>query len=420
MEITVPQNGFKINDITHQIWDSESIGKDDLIVEVFETENYFEDLKKYWQDLTDRADTRIYMSFEWMWSWWQHFGKNKDRSLFIISLWDGTKLVGLAPFYKGRSTFGKLTLETRMQIIGSGGSKNEKLGYLDDYCISGSLDIIVDPSYVETVAGRLADILNFSFTGADIITFHQVNDESFIRKYLFPKLKMNFENIKIEQTDICPYNDMNRYEYQEGNINVQKSTGKAYLSRVDEAPGLDQDYEIKDVSHNWEIIEEEIDNFIEIRQRSQWKQRRLSNIFFDDRTKSFFIDFIKYAFENRWLWFKRAKEKNGIAVSCMILRYHNCYYDLFSNVSELSSLSKSHPAIGLFIDLLKDGIDNGIYRVELLGKEGYNEGFVSGHFKNGKLTLPLKKREFNIPFLLNRLMAVIYKYYYRERRLLGM
>ncbi len=163
----------------------EATVKDELMVEVFTSEDLFEDLSMYWKELQQRVDAKVFMSYEWASNWWKHFGNNKQRSLFIVTVWDGTKLVAVAPFYKGYSAFGSIKLETRLQIIGSGGSQNEQLGYLDDYSISDFLDFVVDPSYKQPVADLFAeDIMTHSFLGVDVIKLHQVGYDSFIMNVL--------------------------------------------------------------------------------------------------------------------------------------------------------------------------------------------------------------------------------------------
>src|SRR5690554_6145649 len=86
------------------------------------TDEGFDELKSHWQKLALKTDTTIFMTHEWAKTWWNNFGRNNQRKLSILTIWDDQELVGLAPFYIGYSLIGSKRIETRLQIIGSGGS----------------------------------------------------------------------------------------------------------------------------------------------------------------------------------------------------------------------------------------------------------------------------------------------------------
>lgn len=184
-------NGFDESTLN---W-TQATDKDELMVEVFTSQKLFKDLSIYWKELEKRADHTIYTSYDWMYNWWQQFGKNEQRSLYIITFWDGTKLVGVAPFYRGYSKFGSVILERRLQIIGSGGSCNEQLGYQLDSDVGDYLDMIVDPSYLRPVADLLAeDILSAKFLDTDVVKLHCGRNDSFVMNYLYPRLRDQITN----------------------------------------------------------------------------------------------------------------------------------------------------------------------------------------------------------------------------------
>ena len=41
------------------------------------------------------SDT-IFLTWEWCEAWWKAYGN--DRSLFVLTAWEGSELVGIAPF----------------------------------------------------------------------------------------------------------------------------------------------------------------------------------------------------------------------------------------------------------------------------------------------------------------------------------
>lgn len=57
----------------------------------------FKDIKKDWKVLLQKSpDQDIFLTWEWLFSWWSCYGSQKE--LQLITAWDGDNLVGIAPF----------------------------------------------------------------------------------------------------------------------------------------------------------------------------------------------------------------------------------------------------------------------------------------------------------------------------------
>ncbi|HEX6983566.1 MAG TPA: GNAT family N-acetyltransferase [Balneolaceae bacterium] len=388
-----------------------------LMVEVFTTEENFQALAPHWKDLARRADSKVYMSYEWAWNWWKRFGRNKKRSLYLVTIWDGTKLVALAPFYKGYSKLGPLVMERRMQIIGSGGSPNEQIGYTDDYGISDFLDILVDQEYHEEVADLLPDILTAEYLNVDVLTFHQADDESFVMKHLYPKFRQLEIDMRVEKTDTCPYIDLRGYDSMKSYIKDQKSNARRRIRQTLRATGPNDEYEIKGAD-TWAEVEKATDKLIELHQ-NRWNEIGFPGVFYDERFIQFFKDIIKDAFENDKLWFKQAIDERGVCASRMILFYNGRYYDYISGFDDNRPSSKYRPGIGLLVSLVQEAIENGVEKIELLrGEETYKYDFTSNNFNNWKLTMPLREPNGKTLLSVNRSAAFLYKHINRETELL--
>jgi len=68
-----------------------------------ETAGDFESLRSGWMELFEAAACEcVFLSFEWMFTWWKHWGRS--RRLAIVAVHDAEgRLTGLAPFSIGRS-----------------------------------------------------------------------------------------------------------------------------------------------------------------------------------------------------------------------------------------------------------------------------------------------------------------------------
>ena len=56
----------------------------------------FDALEPIWNKLAESAEfVTVFQTFEWLHSWWQSFGSNHE--LNILTVYDGEKLIGIAP-----------------------------------------------------------------------------------------------------------------------------------------------------------------------------------------------------------------------------------------------------------------------------------------------------------------------------------
>jgi len=170
--------------------------KNELMVEVFKDEIFFEELSAHWNNLKQRTDSLMSMPYEWAYNWWKHYRKNKKRTLFLITVWDGTRLVAIAPLYKDFFNFGELKPEPCLRIIGSRGGYSSDVDYLDGYNIIDFLDFLVDASYKELVTDKFSDVFTPDFLKLAVLDFNQVNKGSYLKRHLYPILEENHFLIK--------------------------------------------------------------------------------------------------------------------------------------------------------------------------------------------------------------------------------
>jgi CelD/BcsL family acetyltransferase involved in cellulose biosynthesis len=72
---------------------------------VFDVEG-FAGLKRAWNGLLEQCEpNHVFMSWEWLFTWWTHFGAGKQ--LFVLAVHQGRDLVGLFPFMLGTYAMGR-------------------------------------------------------------------------------------------------------------------------------------------------------------------------------------------------------------------------------------------------------------------------------------------------------------------------
>ncbi|MGM0588470.1 MAG: GNAT family N-acetyltransferase [Bacteroidota bacterium] len=362
-----------------------------LTMEIYRNDLVFEILRTHWVDLAERSNVTIYLSYEWAKSWWDHYGKHKNRNLFVITLWSGPKLVALAPMYEERSRMGSKVIEHRMRFIGSGGSQNATLGFKDDYGISDFLDVLVDPDYTQQVAKQMARLLNSDYVEADRIFFDQARDDSFVINSLYPTLKQEGLETSLLQTDTCPYIVVDEFDSLKSYIqSLDSSSARRRFRQTLRAADSDE-YFVFEEPQSWDEIEEATEAIISLHQ-DRWNELGFPGVFYEQRFEDFFKQLVQDAYERDWLWFKVARDDQGICAARMLIRYNNRYFDYISGFDDNRKSAKRRPGIGLLINVVRDAIEEGTPRVELLrGEESYKYDFTNHSFNNWQVQVELNK-----------------------------
>jgi CelD/BcsL family acetyltransferase involved in cellulose biosynthesis len=67
-------------------------------VKIVDTVDDFDALEKPWETLAENSPSSVFSSYDYVRTAWRHFHKPSDQ-LFLLSLYDGPSLVGIAPLY---------------------------------------------------------------------------------------------------------------------------------------------------------------------------------------------------------------------------------------------------------------------------------------------------------------------------------
>jgi len=119
-------------------------GRPQLALRAYQSADAFAQLERPWRDLCARAtDSSVFCTWEWQSAWWNHFGPNK--SLHLLTAWDGDCLVGLLPLYAHTTRAFRALPVREVRLVGTGGDTSP------DY-----LGAILDPQYAVPAGDLLA------------------------------------------------------------------------------------------------------------------------------------------------------------------------------------------------------------------------------------------------------------------------
>lgn len=372
---------------------TDNVSPNNIRLKIFESEEVFVEMGKPWKDLEERSGATFFNTLEWASSWWKHFGAHPRRSLFVVTLWDQEKIIGLLPLYKARSSFGTAFSQTRLHLIGFGGAKNEQAGFTDNYGISDFLDFLVDDQYRGEVAAIASRMIAEGFMDADILEFYPVREDSFIFTYLLPVLEGEDLEIQKEKKDICPVIDLKGISSLKQYIREAKSNARRRFRQTLRALNDEQPYFTEHPVTSSGELDAAIGHLVRLHQ-SRWNRIGFPGIFYDRRFYFFFKEIINKAFRQNKLWFCELRDEQGVCASRMLFRHKGRYYDYISGFDDTRKSAKYRPGIGLLLRLVEKAVGENAEGVELLrGDESYKEDFSSSHISVFRLTLIPKNEE---------------------------
>ena len=145
-----------------------------------------------WDDLWRACPgPAIFGTFQWTDAWWR-CNERAGRRLLVLSVWDGSRLVCIAPLMAGRSWFGPLPVST-VEFVSSwkfAGSAASVLGSMDFVSAAGEQERAVDAvlQYIERKRWdvlRLHPIREGSPSIGSVGTWGREDGRRFVRRHVF-------------------------------------------------------------------------------------------------------------------------------------------------------------------------------------------------------------------------------------------
>lgn len=385
-------------------------------VQLFQHPGSIEYLHDAWETLAKASEQTLFMSPEWACRWWKHFGRHSQRSLYILYVQCEGKPAAIFPFYRGTTRVQHVILEQRLQLIGSGGNRNEGLGYMDDYGISDFLDFLVHPEYHSQIAGLYADLLRNTALGEHRIILQPVRSDSYIFTSISPLLtRQNCGQHQI-QTDQCPYIALSDVNGFEDYLSQCKSNARRRFRQTLRA----ESYTIKAITTKLQL-RAALRNLEKLHQ-TRWNEAGYPGLFADKRFKAFITDFTTHAFRTNQLWCKQVHDHEGVSAIRILFLYNNRLYDYLSGFKTDSPSASDRPGIALMLDALRECVHHKVHGIELLrGRETYKFDFTNREITNWKIDIPVQKGRSRYETMRSMSLqhcANLFKHTQRELRLL--
>lgn len=341
-------------------------------VEIIQDRNKFRNMSLEWNSLLEKSNVfSVYLSWEWLYTWWEIFGKTQNWELFIVTVRENGELVGIAPFIKRQIKVLGIINRISIEFLGTG--EDEK----DEVC-SNYLDIIVKANSKEVY---------------DLIFEHM--EEGLKKKYWND---INLKNLSISSDTVKFFRNR---EYSEFSKRFSKPVSCAIIN-------LPEQYDIylQNISKSWraqirrgrkkilgkgaincnlvsspEEISDAFCEFINLHQK-RWQEVSKPGIFASEKFTNFHKRILELFSQKNWVGIRLLRCNGQLVAASYCFRYNKTIY-FYSSAYDRAFKTK----VGI-------GVIERSYDIEDAIKNGYRYyDFYKAKNRSYKWNLAKEKRE---------------------------
>lgn len=145
---------------------------DSIRVQLIETEEEFSALSDEWNALNEHSEkSQFFVSWEWLFSWWQTYKKDASRKLYILCCYEENTLLGIAPFQIVNNPRRYFPCSRQLVMLGTGETDGS-------YVFGEYMDLIIKPEYESVVLASLSEYLIQNKALWDGAKFHELLNNS--------------------------------------------------------------------------------------------------------------------------------------------------------------------------------------------------------------------------------------------------
>jgi CelD/BcsL family acetyltransferase involved in cellulose biosynthesis len=164
----------------------------DYRADIISNLNDWEQIRGPWNDLLENsASSNVFLTWEWLHSWAECF-LNEHRELFIVVVYEGEAIVGIAPWYINKITKGICSIR-QIEFIGTPEAGS-------DY-----LDVPIKKGREKEVTRFLYDfLLGDALNKWDRFRFHDIPSNSLFLLHLLNNIRENGKYVSVSEASFCP------------------------------------------------------------------------------------------------------------------------------------------------------------------------------------------------------------------------
>lgn len=277
------------------------------IVETVEDVARFEALREEWTELlADSASDCIFLTWEWLYTWWRHLAGDRRLHLILVRGGDG-RLIALAPLARRGARWKRLLPFPALEFLGVGSVGSD---YLDLIIRRGE-----EQRALPVLAGALAG-------SGLMVDFSQVATAGSQALALALQLCGDGWTAHRTPTDLCPYIDFSE---------LPARNWESYLSSLGSAHRYNLRRRLKNLERQWRLgferaatgeqRAEGIRNVMRLH-ALRWQSRGEPGVFQDPAVVAFHHELSARALARGWLRLYTLRLDDGVAAAWYGFHYH--------------------------------------------------------------------------------------------------
>lgn len=312
----------------------------------------FESLSEVWDSLLQKSndDNAIYLTYEWVSTWWKHFGEGKKLNILLIE--NQGQVIGIVPLMKTEYSIG-LVKSHLLETIGSVNCNYIGLMPLEnrDEAVVAFLD------YLRRELGRSKLSLRLTL----------VPDDSKFLDMLRRHAPTFSKNLVMQETikTLAPYIPLPAtWDVYYRSL----SQNRRWVLRK-KLRFLEEEHSVEFQECTIDTPEDRLSKFFDIHQR-RWQSANVSGVFSNPKMKEFYRDIASQFLKKGWLHFSYLNVDGEMASA----EYAFVYNGKFYGATTARDIRYSKYSIGHLhlMFLIKDAIRKGLREFDLLkGDEPY-------------------------------------------------
>ena len=171
-------------------WQKET-DKDELLILILKSGEEFAALETHWNALQKRA-LQFGTPFQQAFNQWKLVTREGQHDLFIITIWDGTLLIGVAPLYLNYFRLNNSVVSSK-KLSHPSNEFSAFIPKIKQYRISNFSSITVDNSYLNIFAEGFMDVIESAYLYRDLLELKR--SDRYANEYLCSDLQKKFPTV---------------------------------------------------------------------------------------------------------------------------------------------------------------------------------------------------------------------------------
>jgi CelD/BcsL family acetyltransferase involved in cellulose biosynthesis len=324
----------------------------DTTIRVVTEAKEFESLGEVWDRLSRNSghDTSVYLTHEWLWTWWRHFGEGNKLNILLIER--ESQVIGIVPLMRTEYRLGLLRLRAL-----------ETIGSVNYNCVG----LAQSENREEVIAAFLAYMAEELANNGLVLRLTLVPEDSEFLALLRKNIPLFADNLAVQEkaTTVAPYIALPATwdEYFRSLSGNRRWILRRRLRALEEAHVVDfQECTV-------DTLDARLNEFFDLHQK-RWQSVNVRGVFADPKNKEFYRDIATQFLERGWLHFSCITVDGEMALAEYSFVYDRKFYAATAaRDPRYSKYSLGHLH---YVYLVKGAIERGLQEFDFLkGDEPY-------------------------------------------------